>query len=946
MSSSVESTRFETRQFDWLKAKDASDQGVGYILRVDANDGGHQNPPCGDITLSSRCTRIAATLYNEKRSVYIEGIRMRCEYYAWPTSRETPQPYEPLSGKEYAGYIARVYGVMAPFEVPKLMPRKAFPTLYLYEALGYIYEGMATAIVDVDNAVGGVVKNGFHYPAFAVPDDDGSVFPKCNVSTLSRQQRGELIQCGWWWWDPDASASEVCALTGLDAIKLNMSADGESGVKISGTAAMAIYRATDGRRDAFVMTESLATKVKDEYSPIIPPGVQLPIYQAALGHKSIQTHEIRGKKVLVAMLIAVLATLGQASVVLNGTRVNNITDYRNVFGLAEAPEGKYFVGFANGVYIPRWRIGNNSKCGDERCGTQLYPYRCPSPDLDMPCNDENCTGCSECGAKVRGTMCYYVGYTGNNEPRALAWALPQYHGITLSETDAYISRYSRYKPAVGHEPIRPTYRSISGDTMYQGLQISGFVCSVIALIVSIVGLYMAIKQSVKVVHTRKPPEDDAYSELSAVGVEVPEVYTVSQRQDGNWWPCLVCLLVAVVLLVPAYADYDMGLVRQVPNRLVDLNYTLPSACSCSDPDSLISQLTCFVPCESEIKVGSRTLGIHFGIQQNCRAKKLVVLRKLHERQCHYCDQGDASSWCRALKGDCSNDTCWKRVATHGGWQHGCMWGGGSVHRLDYSYDIYDAELCQVLSGEYNYITGLEDGETYAQHIFSTLVGQGTYLKVSIDGREVNYKTTNGEIGSTRAWIVEPEDVNSDGALLSTSYAAQAIWDLRIHSECDSCGGVDINIGLPEFSPVTFDQKCDVQLVFETMQCFSLPEWCNGTYSHHNGQVYYISNGDGMCNGKYVAKGQPTSAPPGMKYGPNCTASTSYASTVLDPQCEIHVYYEEQANITNSTKGRDDLVILEQVSMGLVSTLISILGAILIIAAIVLVVKVVISCAKN
>lgn len=913
------------------------------------------------------------------REAKLQGRGEELVSRATPILKKAKQIYEsdwaPSNAEEYASYLLKKHGILEPNMMAEAMRDESINVNFVYEAFRILYRGIYSHCYYPLKSGDYTIVNGVNYPRGMEPKMDWVIWPAVNIADLSDVKRKLLIESGWWWWDYGASPFDLMEMTHRDIICTNYSMvdvpDDDDCIRIRGLLAECILDVMNesfgggGAFNPVSVTMDFLAAVDDRFKrakagdmPYRPKRLEcyliLSPYRSKVAlafNKRCKTSEF----VLTSVTLSMLMKIAKADVRIENVTVRNLKDYAESFGLGDAPEGKYLVAFANDQYIPRWRIGNNTKCGDEFCSKIIFPYRCPSIDWEPECNDENCTGCDLCGGVVRNGFCYHSGAPAESQyPRVLAWTLPSRPGVTLGVHDAYLTEYSRFG-AVSVQHGKGSVTHAIDSYSVEALQIHSLVLSVLSFVVAMAGLVLTV------LHLNKSHNADVdYDSLDADSVEltgtddayisVPARSYARRKKNKDrgstvpWWP-LILLLVFLCLFIPARADFDMSNVMETPGRVVDLNYTVPSTCSCSDPDSLVSQLSCVLPCETEVDIGDRHLGIHFGLNQDCRDMKLIVIKSVHELQCHYCTSGSASKWCYDMRKNCPRETCKVTRATHGPMEHGCAWDGGSVHRLDFSYDIYNAKYCKVMTGSYGGITGLRSGENYSKSIHSTLVAQASYLQVFMPGGMVTYKVANGEIFSRRAFIVNNSDVDDKG-LIETSYAYQEIWNMRTRSDCSSCGGVNMTLGLPEFSPTMFDQQCEVEINFEFMRCFSAKVQCNGTYRKSGNHIYYSAYEDSICNGKYTGKNTPTSPPNNMGYGPNCTADIKYENKVPSDECEIKIYFENTANISNFSKHDNDNEILfrfEQIGIGAATVAGSLLGAVLMVILIILAIKFMISC---
>jgi hypothetical protein len=378
---------------------------------------------------------------------------------------------------------------------------------------------------------------------------------------------------------------------------------------------------------------------------------------------------------------------------------------------------------------------------------------------------------------------------------------------------------------------------------------------------------------------------------------------------------LLCITIGSMVVVGVNADIDMYTLSEVPDRVTYLDYNLPSGCSCSNPDTVQSQITCNLPCEYTVQIGDRTMEMHFALAQTCVDKYLVVLDNLRERQCHYCDSGSASAWCRSLKNACDPSVCHVTNTRHQAWTNGCFKQGGSIHRADLNYSIYPAKYCTVSSSPAPGILGYP-AEYYSVGYDSTLLANVEYVQAKIGGIWQDYKAINGGVGSQRAWLVPKSEV-VDGKLVQGSNALESMLRFMVLRDNAEAGGHDMDVGLPEFSPIVFDQKCMVHITFSEMRCFSMEEACEGTYTMLRNATYFKPYKSGMCGGVYMKAGEYTTAPAILHKCGNCTmAKECIGSPLPDAQCSLHIDIDHTGNFTRNETGGVAWVEVEQSLTGI------------------------------
>jgi hypothetical protein len=657
------------------------------------------------------------------------------------------------------------------------------------------------------------------------------------------------------------------------------------------------------------------------------------------------------KWMLTPLIYALLVGLSYARVVLDGNEINNLADYGDIYGKPLAVPGPYLVAFSGNLYIKRYCDGNNSKAipaGDPN--NTVFPWLCPSPDWDSPCLDETCSGCSECQGKVFGNSCQYY-HAGDHTKRSFAWVIPPYDkpGVILSDNDAYFEGYERFNETVVERRRHPEHHHIplydfNPEPRFPTvkvvlLSIACTVCALqLGLDVYIVVLTVLLHQKYKAVTNFDEDEsDDPLDNMPSEETDesgIPMITrTSAKRNDANadtptklsktqrlavkidmikskWDPIklakpklafisntLTVVVVFSLLFGSAYAiSYDMYNLQEIPDRVTYTNYSIPSVCSCSSPDSYESQLRCITPCNYNMTIGDTEMRMHFGFDITCTDMKLVVIDKIVEKRCHFCYGGDSEDSCYdSYRSNCDDYTCWYSVSEHGAWQNDCFLRGGNVHRVDVSYSIYDAKRCIVSSRSNNYIENYPSS-SYVVSVSGTLLAQSSYVEVFIGGKWQTYKEINGGIGSDRAFLTPLENIASNGKLRPNSYQLQRMFLMRQWPDDADAGWDKHEIALPSFNPIVFDQTCQADITFSKLKCFSLPEVCTGTFVLNDGKTYFKATEKGICNGKIVSDEEYTALPNGLDLCHNCTVSTVCSRPYeWDGSCNLTVFEDELGN---------------------------------------------------
>lgn len=683
-------------------------------------------------------------------------------------------------------------------------------------------------------------------------------------------------------------------------------------------------------------------------------------------HSRFFTNHPKGILALASILLLVV-TASAYPVVYRGEKLTSLKQYRERFGLEVPPEGPYLVCFGSGKCIRRLRVGNKTMCGDWNCSDDIWPWRCPSPDRDIPCSDPNCTGCDKCHGVVQDGECKYFSFV-KRHVRELVQLIPpaSQRGLVLSETDAYFEGFSQFNDTVVSSQPNDTQLNVTAtDEVDNQLKSWTFAFLSVSLVLSVLTLVVNAIRLHKYILERKranvskvemePLSDDQEAKNSRaedVGMLDKAVSDFYDTKFSRTWlttsphisiSALVTESLALFAVIGSFvvigvkADFEMNSFDELPTRTTYLDYNLPSGCSCENPDTMQSQLTCNLPCEYNVKIGDRQMEMHFALAQTCVDKYLVVLDNMRERQCHYCVGGSASAWCRSLKNACEPHNCHVTDTTHQAWTNGCFQKGGSVHRIDLNYSIYPARYCTVSSSPAPGILGYPD-TYYSFGYDSTLLANAEYIQAKIGGIWQDYKAINGGIGSQRAWLVPKNEVQG-GVLVEGSSALESMWRFSVLVDNAEAGGMDIEPGLPEFSPVVFDQKCYVHITFNQMRCFTLEEACEGEYVLLRNTTYFKPHKTGMCGGVYMAEGEYTTAPSILHKCGNCTMAKECVGAPLpDDQCSLHIDVTKTGNLTHNATGGVAWVEVEQSLMGIVSMVAAIAIIIVVTLLIVLIIK--------
>jgi hypothetical protein len=537
----------------------------------------------------------------------------------------------------------------------------------------------------------------------------------------------------------------------------------------------------------------------------------------------------------------------------------------------------------------------------------LVPYRCPSPDRDTECDPSEALDCEiKCHGIYREGVCFWNSWDDNETDsrhlRAAVAIAPPFPGAVVGSHDAYIKGYDMYRGTLVYAHNGQPMLSIQPH-QYVSQNVTLYVMPLILLCVSLLGvawlLKILLKYATKLHQQSVVPGMIDLESLEDEGY-VPEAKPEGPLRPSRWE--VMSVVVSVITMLAALAmlakadDFDMETFEQYQERTAFFNYTLPSACSCSKPGEVTSQLRCVLGCQDSIRIGERSLTMHFDLDQQCQDKYLLVLTYLEERSCHQCKWGD--NVCERMMYTSNWSYVYPKV-THGWGQCDCALDGYSQTMILWDYDLYPAQYCDVARSSHEYISGLEDPTAYSASIDSTLLAQSSYARVWVKGMLQFYKVGNGGIDSQRAFLINRNDVDNNGILKSTSYVYSQLLKQRTIQPGYCLDNEYVYQGLEEFRPQVFDQKCDVDVTFKTMRCFTLEESCRGEYREFENLTMFRALKPGMCNGKYVTSANWESAPAGLQKCGGCIMDKTCDGPLPTPgNCSYTFYYESMGNTTS------------------------------------------------